>query len=183
MSPATLTTSPSAAVDTSAIVSVFTPIRINTGGGAVTAGGVNWLADTYFTGGKTYSNASVTQIAGTTADAIYLNERSATTDLGTFSYAIPLPTSGSYQVRLHFAEIYHGATGGGAGGTGKRVFSVNYEGGPVEIANLDLNAQVAPMTAYITTHTVSVTDGTLNIGFSSTVNQPTVSAIEILPVP
>ncbi|GMA32717.1 hypothetical protein [Litorihabitans aurantiacus] len=62
------------------------------------------------------------------------------------------------------------------------MFSVNLEGGPVEIANLDLNARVAPMTAFITTNTIAVTDGTLNIAFSSTVDQPKVSAIEIVKV-
>jgi fibronectin type 3 domain-containing protein len=171
---------PTAAV--SVTVSGGTPsqdIRINAGGPAVTAGGVAWLADTYFTGGKAYSNPQVTAIAGTTADVLYTTERSATTGPGSFDYNVPLP-SGSYTVRLHFAEIYHGATGGGAGGTGKRVFSVNLEGGATEVTNLDLNAQVAPMTAYITSNTLDVTDGNLDIDFTSTVDQPKVSAIEIL---
>ena len=131
----------------------------------------------------TFDGIFIADVLGTTSDQLYRTERSATTGPGSFSYGIPVPSPGQYQVKLHFAEIYHGATGGGAGGTGKRVFSVNMEGGPVEISNLDLNAVVAPMTAYITTHTISVTDGTLNIGFSSTIDQPKVSAIEIVKVP
>ena len=171
----------SAAVDTSALV--MAPIRINAGGGAVTLNGVAWQADTFFSGGKSYSNSQVQQIAGTNDDLLYQSERSSTTDQGSFSYAIPVPASGNYQVTLHFAEIYHGATGGGAGGTGKRVFSVNMEGGPVEVVNLDLNSKVAPMTAYTETRTIPVTDGTLNLAFTATVNQPKVSAIEVIRVP
>ena len=121
--------------------------RWNAGGGTVTTGTTSWLADANFSGGKTYSNASVTAIAGTTDDAVYLTERSATTNLGAFSYGIPAPVSGSYTVTLHFAEIYFGATGGGAGGAGKRVFSANLEGGAVELVDFDIFAQVGAMAA------------------------------------
>ncbi|TGO06704.1 Fibronectin type III domain protein [Serinibacter arcticus] len=175
------TASAVAAINTGAIVAA--PIRINAGGPALTLGGVTWQADAFFSGGKTYANNAITDILGTTNDALYRTERSATTGPGTFSYNVPVSSSGTYEVKLHFAEIYHGATGGGAGGTGKRVFSVNLEGGPVEIANLDINARVAPMTALITTNTIAVTDGTLNMTFTSTVDQPKVSAIEIVKVP
>ncbi|WP_418608309.1 PA14 domain-containing protein [Georgenia sp. SUBG003] len=156
------------------------PVRINAGGGAVTIGGVQWAADQFFAGGKSYSNSQVTQIAGTTDDVLYQSERSATTNLGSFGYNIPV-NGGNYVVRLHFAEIYHGATGGGAGGTGKRVFSVNLEGGGTEIANLDLNAVVPPMTAYVRDVPITVTDGNLDIDFTATVDQPKVSAIEVIP--
>ncbi|MHA7287364.1 malectin domain-containing carbohydrate-binding protein [Arthrobacter sp. MDT3-44] len=151
-------------------------VRINAGGPAVTADGLAWAADTNFVGGKTFTNTKVTQIAGTTADPVYLTERSG----ASFGYDVPLP-SGSYTVKLHFAEIWHGATGGGPGGTGKRVFDVNFEGGPVEIAALDLNAKVAPMTAYVDTRTVSVTDGNLDMDFTATVDQAKISGIEIIP--
>ncbi|WP_247828490.1 PA14 domain-containing protein [Arthrobacter antioxidans] len=176
-------TSPVSATASAAIpASAGQAIRINAGGGAVTTGGVNWLADTYFAGGKTYTNPAVTQIAGTDSDALYFSERSATTGPGTFGYNIPVP-AGNYTVRLHFAEIYHGATGGGAGGTGKRVFGVNLEGGPQEISNLDLNAVVSPMTAHIVSQTLGVTDGNLDIDFASTVDQPKISAIEVIRNP
>ncbi|WP_159449261.1 PA14 domain-containing protein [Demequina sp. NBRC 110051] len=169
------------AIDTSAVDEPA--IRINAGGPTVTTGGNTWVADTPYVTGvntKTYTNGAVTQIANTTDDVLYLTERSTTASPGTINYAIPVAGSGGYSVTMHFAEIYHGATGGGTGGTGKRVFSVNFEGGTTEIVNLDLNAQVAPMTAYTTTNTVSVVDGTLNISLVSTVDQPKVSAIEIV---
>ncbi|MCU1517081.1 MAG: hypothetical protein JWQ75_1802, partial [Pseudarthrobacter sp.] len=89
--------SATAQVNTSTMTSQA--IRINTGGPAVTTGGLTWLADTYFTGGTTFTNPSVTQIAGTTDDALYLNERSGA---GGFGYAIPVP-AGNYTVKFHFA--------------------------------------------------------------------------------
>ncbi|WP_211489793.1 malectin domain-containing carbohydrate-binding protein [Georgenia thermotolerans] len=157
------------------------PVRINAGGAAVTtSGGVQWQADTYFSGGKSYTNPGVAAIAGTQDDALYLSERSATSSLGSFGYDIPV-AGGSYVVRLHFAEIYHGATGGGAGGTGKRVFSVNLEGGGVEVQNLDLNAVVPPMTAYVRDVPITVTDGNLDLDFTASVDQPKISAIEVIP--
>jgi hypothetical protein len=158
------------------------PVRINTGGPAVTVNGVAYGADQAFSGGKTYSNPQVTAIAGTTDDAIYLNERSATANLGSFSYAVPLPQAGTYTVRLHFAELYHGAPGGGPGGAGKRVMSANLEGGAVELANFDIFAEAgAAATAVVKQYTLDVTDGTLNIAFGATVNQPSIGAIEIIP--
>ena len=128
-----------------------------------------------------YSNPRVTAIAGTTDDVLYHDEHSATVNRGTFSYGVPVP-NGTYDVRLHFAEIYWGATGGGAGGTGKRVFSANLEGGAVEVANLDLIAVAAPMTAVVRTSRVTVTDGRLDMAFSAAVNEPTLGAFEVLAV-
>ncbi len=156
-------------------------VRINAGGPAVTTNGIAWSASQYFTGGKSYTNANVTGIAGTDNDAVYLTEYSATTSLGGFSFALPVPAgAATYTVKLHFAEIYWGATGGGPGGTGKRVFSVNFEGGTAELVNYDIFAQVGAMTAAVKTFGVPVSDGTLNISFTASVDQPKVSAIEVL---
>ncbi len=85
----------------------------------------------------------------------------------------------TYTVKLHFAEIYWGATGGGPGGTGKRVFSVNFEGGTAELVNYDIFAEVGAMAAVVKTFGVPVSDGTLNISFTASVDQPKVSAIEV----
>ncbi len=151
-----------------------TTVRINAGGPAVTVGGVQWAADQSFTGGKSYVNA--VPIAGTTNDVLFQSERSNTS----FSYSIPV-ADGTYDVRLHFAEIYWGANGGGAGGTGRRVFSANIEGGAVELANFDMNAVAAPMTAIVRSYRSTITDGRVDIAFAATVNQAKVSAIEIIP--
>lgn len=154
--------------------------RWNAGGGAVTTGGATWTADANFSGGKSYTNPAVTAIAGTTDDAIYLNERSATQNLGGFSYSIPVSTSGTHTVTLHFAEIYHGATGGGPGGAGKRVFSANVEGGGIELVDFDIFAAVGAMTATTRTFSVPVTDGRLDIAFTAKVDQPSVAAITVV---
>jgi Malectin domain/Kelch motif len=158
------------------------PIRINAGGPAVTTGGVAWEADRYAVGGKAFANPNVTAIAGTTDDVLYRDERSATQSLGGFRYAIPVPASVTYDVRLHFAELWFGATGGGPAGTGKRVFSANIEGGAVELPSFDVYAEVGAMTAAVRTFRTTVTDGTVDVSFTATADQPTVAAIEVLPV-
>ena len=153
-------------------------VRINSGGQTVTYGDDVFLADTYFTGdGKSYTNPNISDILNTERDEIYKSERSTNANLQSFGYAIPV-TNGTYELNLHFAEIYFGATGGGTGGTGKRVFSVFIEGEEV-LTNFDLNEEEAPMTAIIKTYTTSVTDQMLNITFTASVNQPKLSALEL----
>ncbi|MBA3469139.1 MAG: EndoU domain-containing protein, partial [Herpetosiphonaceae bacterium] len=179
--PPTATSVPPTATPTAAPDTLV--IRINSGSFAdATFSGVLWKLDQYATGGGTNNATAITDIAGTADDTLYRQTRRANTDLGTFSYAIPVPANATYRVRLHFAEIYWGATGGGAGGAGKRVFSANLEGGATELANYDINAEVGPMTAVVKEYTLAVSDGTLNIDFSATVNRPLVSAIEVFRV-
>jgi hypothetical protein len=150
-------------------------IRINSGGSQITQSGKIFSADQYFTGGKTFTNINA-QVS-----PLYQTERSSLQQ--TFSYDIPVP-NGSYTVILHFAEIYWGATGGGAGGTGKRIFDVNMEGS-LALDNYDINADVGPQTAVTKTFNVSVGDGVLDLDFSALssvggTDQPKISAIEIL---
>ncbi len=153
-------------------------LRINAGGPTVTYGDNTFIADDYFSGnGKSYANINITDILNTEQDEIYKTERSTNSNLQSFNYSVPV-TNGTYELNLHFAEIYFGATNGGAGGAGKRVFNISIEGEPV-LSNFDLNAEEAPMTAIIKTFTTEVTDEVLNMTFSASVNQPKVSAIEI----
>ncbi|NKX52782.1 hypothetical protein HER39_19835, partial [Arthrobacter deserti] len=148
-------------------------VRVNAGAGAVTAGGLDWQADGFFTGGKTFTNSALTQIAGTEADEVYRSERSGSS----FGYRLPL-APGEYTVRLHFAEIWHGTQSWAPGGAGRRVFDVNLEGGAVELDGLDLGAAAGTASAYVATEVVAVTDGSLDIDFTAIVDQATVSAIE-----
>jgi RHS repeat-associated protein len=140
---------------------------------------VLWKADQSFSGGGT-NNANL-DISGTADDVLYSQSRRASTDLGSFSYAIPVPASATYRVRLHFAETYWGV-GSNPTGPGRRVFSANLEGGPTELANYDLIADVGPKTAVVKEFTLGVSDGTLNIDFSASVNRPIVSAIEVFQI-
>ncbi len=153
-------------------------VRINSGGEDVVFNNETFVADTYFEGdGKPYANNRITDILETTNDAIYKTERSATANLKSFNYTIPV-TNGMYEVKLHFAEIYWGATGGGRAGIGKRIFSVAIEGDQV-ITNFDMNAEKNPMTAFVKTFSTNVTDEELNIVFTASVDQPKVAALEI----
>ncbi|WP_277481372.1 malectin domain-containing carbohydrate-binding protein [Catalinimonas alkaloidigena] len=160
---------------------VFSAIRINAGGGQINAFGETFVADQYFNGnGKSYANTNITSIAGTSFDELYLTERSTLQNLQSFAYNIPV-TTGTYLVRLHFAEIYFGATSGGAGGAGKRIFSVSAEGNAIPgLSNYDIIADVGSMTAVVKEVEIQVSDGTLNLNFSASVNQPKLSAIEVL---
>lgn len=150
-------------------------LRINSGGPQLVHGGNIFEADAYFQGGSSYTNTNAA------VPPLFQTERTASPP--TFDYAIPVP-DGDYSVILHFAEIYWGATGGGPGGTGQRIFDVSIEGNLV-LDNYDINADVGPEVPVAKTFEVAVNDGELNIHFSALpadggVNQPKVSAIEVL---
>ena len=153
-------------------------LRINAGGPALENDGKEFSADTYFSGGKTYVNTAAT------VAPLYQSERSANPP-ATFNYSIPV-ANGSYLVNLHFAEIYFGATAGGNGAVGQRVFDVTLEGGLV-LDNFDIYAEVGAETATVKSFEVTVADGMMDLVFDARpevggVNQPKVSALEILPI-
>lgn len=152
-------------------------IRINAGGPAVVVAGTQWQADTFGTGGKSFTNPAVTAIAGTDADALYLDERSG----ASFAYAIPVP-AGTYRVRLHFAEIWHGSLAWAPGGAGKRVFSVDIESGKAAVSGLDIGAVAGTAAARVESRDVVVEDGELNLAFGSTIDEASVGAIEVVRV-
>jgi hypothetical protein len=93
---------------------------------------------------------------------------------GNFSYNIPL-ANGNYTVTLKFAELYYNASG-------QRVFNVSMQGAQV-ITNLDVYSKAGANAVYDVTIPVSVTNGTLNIGFTSVVNNAIVNAIFVTPAP
>lgn len=141
-------------------------LLINSGGSSVTFGQELWSADKNFSGGTAYSSTKA--IAGTTNDAIYQTER-----YGNMSYNIPVP-AGKYTVKLHFAEVFHSAAN-------KRKFNVNVENGQASLSGYDIFVKAgAAATAVVETfNNINVTDGTLNISFTSVIDNAKVSAIEI----
>ena len=154
--------------------------RINAGGGAVTVNGVSWEADKNFNGGGVFSNDGI-EITGTDADQIYWSERWDKETAG-LSYNIPVPGDGNYNLTLHFAEIFFGAPGSGSelGGSGKRVFEVEIEGGQASVMGLDIYDEVGAAAALVLTfEDISVTDGALEVVFTSTVLEAKVSGIEV----
>lgn len=153
-------------------------LKINCGGGQIVYDGATFDADQYFLGdGKTYSNPQVQDVKNTDRDVLYRSERSAVKDKRSFGYAIPV-SNGVYEVKLHFAEIYWDATGGGKGTGGKRIFSTALEGQWL-LSNYDINADVGSMAAVTKTYTVDVVDGELNMEFFANKDQPKISAFEI----
>ncbi|WP_368662399.1 PKD domain-containing protein [Zobellia laminariae] len=151
------------------------PFRINSGGPEVSHEGNLFHADDYFFNGQSYTNSSVK------IPELYQTERFDSKN--NLDYKIPVP-NGNYEVVLHFAEIYWGATGGVAGGIGNRVFDVNIEDVLV-LDDYDIVADVGSETPVAKSFLVTVSDGELNLNFSALastggVNSPKVSAIEIL---
>jgi N-acetylneuraminic acid mutarotase len=142
-------------------------IRINSGGTAQNFNGEAWIADQYFTGGTGYSTNS--PIANTTQDQVYQSER-----FGNFNYAIPVGQAGTYAVDIHLAEIYFGQAG-------QRVFNINIENGLFVRNNLDLiQTYGANNTANVLrADNLNITDGTINIVFTTVVNNAKVSGISV----
>jgi len=153
--------------------SILSSVRVNVGGPQVTLDSHSFEGDQYFSGGSLYTAAI--PIAETNDDALYQTER-----FGAFTYEIPVPVSGEYDIRLHFAELYFGV-GSQAGGPGSRVFNVNIEGNPV-LTNFDILAETDPATALQKEFdNVSVTDGFATIQLLKITENAKLSGIEILP--
>jgi len=150
-------------------------LRINSGGEQVNQDGDTFSVDAYFDTGRTL-NRPQTGLDGAFRTFRYSRSK----EMG---YDIPL-NNGEYTVRLHFAELWFGAIDGGSGGVGSRVFDVRMEDSLVE-DDLDVFAEVGADAALVKAHTVNVTDGELNIDFSSLdsdggTRHPIINAIEIL---
>jgi len=132
-------------------------LRINTGGTEVELNSKTFVADEYFDTGRTLDRPQ------TGLPEPYQTFRfSRSQQMG---YDIPL-ADGEYTVNLYFAELWFGATGGGSGGVGSRVFDVTIEGQLAE-NNLDVFAEVGADAMLMKSHTVTVSGGALNIGFDS----------------
>ncbi|MEX0275615.1 MAG: BspA family leucine-rich repeat surface protein, partial [Flavobacteriaceae bacterium] len=150
-------------------------LRINAGGMATTYDHNDFVADTYYDTGHTLDRPQ------TGLPEPYQTFRFSRSQV--MGYDIPLE-NGEYTVNLRFAELWFGATGGGSGGVGSRVFDVNLEGQLAE-DNLDIFAEVGADAMLVKTHTVTVTDGVLNIDFDAREEvggerHPVINAIEIL---
>ncbi|MDX5437178.1 MAG: malectin, partial [Pontibacter sp.] len=143
---------------------------INAGGNQyVDSQSRTWSADAGFSGGEVSSKSF--DVSGTTDDALYLTYRYAASG-APFSYNISLK-AGTYTVKLHFLEPYFKAAG-------SRSFHVDLEGQRV-LTGYDIYAQDGFGKAVVKTFQgVNVSDGTLNIAFTSVANNAIVSAIEIV---
>jgi hypothetical protein len=145
----------------------FAPIRVNAGGPVYTdAQGLIWGADAGYSGGGVYGTTS--PVMNTTTSALYQTER-----YGAISYVFTMP-NGTYDVNLKFAEIFFWQPG-------QRIFSVAINGGTV-LPNFDIVAQAGGGGRAVDKLVpIAVTNGTIRIDFTPVVNNPKISAIEILP--
>ncbi|MCI0514822.1 T9SS type A sorting domain-containing protein, partial [candidate division KSB1 bacterium] len=113
--------------------------------------------------GNSYTTSHA--IANTQDDPIYQSHR-----WGLQGYQFDL-ANGTYQVTLHFAEVY-------CTRAGQRIFSVEIEKQRV-LSNYDIYAEVGHDYATQKSYSVSVTDNQLNLDFKTYVESPMISAIEI----
>jgi hypothetical protein len=145
-------------------------LAIDSGGGAV----ANFVADTDFSGGNTYTTTATIDLSAVTNPApmaVYQTER-----WGAFTYTNPGLTPGApYTVRLHFAEIWFSSSG-------QRLFNVAINGTPV-LSNFDIVATAgAPNKATIQQFTAQA-DGSGNISIvysQGSADWPKSSGLEII---
>jgi hypothetical protein len=133
-----------------------------------------WHPDDYYVGGHTSTKGA--QVSGTSDPDLFAAER-----YGHFTYAIPVDTRDRYTLILHFAEFYFGSGASGVGGQGSRVFRVICNGNTL-LDNFDIYNEAGSLHALTKTfyHLKPSAQGKLNITFEPTVNNATVSGIEVL---
>ena len=157
---------------------------VNAGGGAYTAvDGTEYVADTNFAGsfsGSEGTSSTNLAIGDTEDDVLYQSERYGSP----LAYSFPV-SDGTYDVTLHFAEIYHtsqtggsGDDAGAAGEVGDRVFDVSVEGQTV-LSDYDIYAEAGGLNATNKTYTVEVTDGSLDVSMPASEDFAKVSAITV----
>ncbi|GAB5521038.1 MAG: hypothetical protein RhofKO_32890 [Rhodothermales bacterium] len=143
---------------------------LNGGPSDITVDDATWISDAFLTGSSNTYKKNNQSIAGTDTPLVYQSERYGKT----FGYAVPVD-EGSYTVRIHLAEIYFSEAN-------KRVFSIDVEDGSAAWADIDLVRDYGAYAAVVKEATVSVTDGTLDIAFTTAKNNAKVSGIEIIPM-
>ncbi len=171
--------------------------RLNAGGNQITSTdiGPNWEEDSQSgagTGGNFSVNTGTTigfggvpyesrdpsipaYISEMVFDQIFAEERFDPNGLPDMEYTLDLE-NGSYVVNLYFANSFDDLNQ-----VGDRIFDILIEGNAVE-NNLDLVEEFGHDVAGMLSYSVTVTDGTLNIGFGREVENPTISAIEVYKV-
>lgn len=125
---------------------------------------MEYSADRFASSGT--PNTTTDTISGTTVGTLYQSER-----YGNFKYEVPV-TNSSYSVKMRFVEMYQETAG-------NRLFSVSVEGQPI-FTDFDLYAEVGHDTAYdVVVPNVMVVDDSLTIDLSASIDNATISAVEI----
>lgn len=148
------------------------PIRVRCGTTASytdTAGNV-WMPDAglFNSGSQTYSVSHA--ITGTADAPLFQTERWNTPHL---TYAWTGLANGTYTVTVNLAEVYFSSSG-------QRVMSIAMQGAPAFSA-IDIFKEVGSYAADVKTAAAIVTNGTLTIDMTATVNNPKCGSIAIVP--
>lgn len=156
---------------------VSLPLFINAGGSNyVDSKGRSWIKDKYFNNGGLVEAASVSaniDIKNTVDDVLYQTARFDPPSDPKLEYNIPI-ANGEYEVVMHFSENWDGAQK-----INGRVFNVLIEG-TIAFLNVDIFKEAGSYTPLIKRKTVTVSDGSLTIGFGNRIrNNGKVSAIEV----
>jgi hypothetical protein len=158
--------------------------RVNAGGPEVELDGVVWSADTRYKSGRRSSHPDDRDVLGTEADVLYLTQRVGKPEADRqFRYEIPVPTDGTYALRLHFAELSEPADAPLDAAVGKRLTTVNLEGGEPELIDFDAALFGGSGAVAIVTVEAVVDDGKLTIAFTASKGVPTIAAFEVLRLP
>jgi PKD repeat protein len=180
------TTTQTVTVSAAATGTSTTLYRVNAGGAAITAS-PNWTPDTT-AAPSTYTNAAVafsaaesntkvitmTKVPAGTPAALFATDRYDKSTGKTMQWNFPVPKSGTYTLRLYFAE-----TNSAVYGKGLRKFGIKAEGATL-VASEDIYAEVGAKTALMKTFNVTVTDGVLSLEFIRIANNPIVNGIEVI---
>ncbi len=153
-------------------VVIQSPIYINAGGSA----SGDYLADKYFTGGKTYSitnKIDTSAVSNPAPQSVYQTERYGEATV----YSIPDLTPGSkYSVALDFSENY-------VNGPNQRVFNVSLNDNQV-ITNFDIFKEAGAKYKAVQKSFTAVADslGKITITFKSLKNAAKIDGISVMPV-
>jgi hypothetical protein len=137
-------------------------------GSYVDSTGRAWESDHSYSGG--IFSTGVYNVEGTSDDALYAKVHKG----AAFSYAVPV-VNGTYTLKLHFAD-------GQSTSAGQRRFDVGVEGSK-KLSNFDIYAEAggARRALVKTFSNVAINDGVLNLSFTGTLGEATVSALELVP--
>jgi hypothetical protein len=161
--------------------------RVNAGGAAVASASGTWTADTTASPSSWSNSAATKNKVSSTTSAIDVT--SATIPAGTpasifqtgrydvsggkdMIWTLPVPSAGTYKVRLYFAETYWTAAG-------RRTFDVTINGTKVLTAFDILAAAGGAKKGIVREYTVTTT-GPITVTFGRGLDNPLVNALEVL---
>jgi hypothetical protein len=124
-----------------------------------------------YVSGSAYDLPRQVEIANTENDELYASELYSTSATTTISLPV---TTGTYDVHLHFAEVYFTEAG-------KRTFHVDVEGNRM-LNSFDIASEVGGNAALIKSfEKVEVKDGKLEVVLTKELQNVKISGIEVLP--